>query len=201
MNLRSSSKHIPFLTTMITGFIGVAVAEMPGGWLASGNDFKSYEIGLDHNVSYTGRSSAYIKAIAVSGGFATLMQDFSADHYHGKRVRLSAHVKSANVKNWAGLWMRVDGKRSAAGSATLAFDNMANRPIRDTTDWTQYEVVLDVPEDALRINIGVLLHGWGTVWSDNFEFRVVDASVPVTGINSHVETWPKEPVNLDFEER
>jgi hypothetical protein len=41
-------------------------------------------------------------------GFGTLMQDFRAKQYVGKRVRFSAFVKSENVEGWAGLWMRVD---------------------------------------------------------------------------------------------
>ena len=57
-------------------------------------------------------------------------------------------VKSdEEVKGWAGLWMRVDGKEKTG----IAFDNMANRSIKGTTDWKTYEVVLDVPDDAEEI--------------------------------------------------
>jgi len=45
---------------------------------------------------------------APSTGFGTLMQDFRADHYQGKRVRFSAFVKTEAAQDWAGLWMRVD---------------------------------------------------------------------------------------------
>ena len=41
--------------------------------------------------------------------------------------------------------------------------------------------------------------GQGTVWVDNFEFGVVDSTIPLTWTNI---VRPKdEPVNLDFEER
>jgi hypothetical protein len=56
------------------------------------------------------------------------------------------------------------------------------------------------------INFGVLLAGHGTVWSDDYEFGVVDDSVPVTGDEvtiqeDRLKRLKKEPVNLDFEER
>ncbi len=196
MNLLPSSNRVLVLPTMIAAFVGIAFAEVPSGWLVSGSDPKSYEIGLDHNVSYTGRSSAYIKEMASTNGFATLMQSFQADLYRGKRIRLSAYVKSADVKKYAGLWMRVDAKTNTS----VAFDNMFDRPIKGTSDWTRYEVVLDVPEEAVGISLGVNLQGPGMVWSDDFEFGVVDTSVPVTGRKIQRQL-PKLPVNLDFEER
>src|SRR5450631_487339 len=45
---------------------------------------------------------------APSTGFGTLMQDFRADHYQGKRVRFSAFVKTEAAQDWAGQWKRVD---------------------------------------------------------------------------------------------
>ena len=77
MNLYSSLSPALAACMLITGCTGIAVAEMPSGWFVAGSDPKSYEIGLDRNVSYTGRSSAYIKEIASSRGFATPMQNLS----------------------------------------------------------------------------------------------------------------------------
>jgi hypothetical protein len=202
MNIRSSLTAGLALSLVITSLPRIALADIPSGWYVAGSDSKDYEIGLDSKVSYTGRASAYIKALASPRGFATLMQGFRADQYRGKRVRLSAYVKSVDLTRWAGLWMRADGERVAGFSQppVLAFDNMQNRPIKGTTDWTRYEVVLDIPEQAATIFFGVLLDGRGAIWSDNFEFDLVDASVSVTVGNRRVEL-PKQPVNLDFEER
>jgi hypothetical protein len=203
MNSWSRSSQALTLMMVIGGFAGIADAEIPSGWTVMGSDQRSYEIGLDRNVSYTGRSSAYIKATVESRGNTTLAQRFRADLYRGKRVRLSAYVRSLDVKGWAGLWMRIDGERppDLTNPPMLAFDNMFNRSIKGTTDWTRYEVVLNVSEAAQRIYFGVILTGLGTVWSDNFEFGVVDASVSVTATNSQIDRLPKQPINLDFEER
>ena len=39
--------------------------------------------------------------------------------------------------------------------------------IAGTTGWTHYEVVLTVPADADRIEVGLLLYGPGIAWLDD----------------------------------
>lgn len=87
--------------------------------------------------------------------------------------------------------MRVDGPNGRMGG----FDNMHERPIKGTNDWTHYEIVLDVMPDAVAIAFGILLEGDGRVWIDDLAFDVVSAKVPVTGA-------PKMgvPTNLNFEQ-
>ena len=88
---------------------------------------------------------------------------------------MSAYVKTEDVSKWAGLWMRVDGP-----TGIVSFDNMSNRAIVGDTDWTRYEIVLDVPEDATHIGFGILLHEEGQVWVDGFTFEAVGQDVPIT---------------------
>jgi hypothetical protein len=123
-----------------------------------------------------------------------MMQMFDAADYTGKRMRFSGWVKSETVASWAGLWMRVDGNGSP--SRTLAFDNMQSRGIKGTTDWTRYEVVLDVPDDAKAIAFGILLDGEGKVWLSDVKFESVSLSVPTTGSSTEMRSAPE---NLGFE--
>ena len=171
------------------------LAAVPTGWLLAGSKPASYEVGIDAQAAYNGHPSAYLRATEpVTGGFGTLMQDFRADKYVGKRVRFSAFVKSDGVQSWAGLWMRVDKDKDS-----VAFDNMEDRPIKGTTGWQKYEVVLDVPQDATGIFFGVLLDGPGAVWLNSAKFEIVGADVPTTGGKGGKSRY--EPTNLDFENR
>ncbi len=79
------------------------------------------------------------------------MQSISAENYLDKRLRLSGFIKSKDVNGWSGMWMRIDGDNGKQ----LGFDNMQTRPIKGTTDWKQYEIVLDVPANSKTINYGV----------------------------------------------
>ena len=161
----------------------------PRGWYMAGDKPKEYDTGVDSQAAYAGRASAYLKANKpVVEGFGTLMQDFGADQYLGKRVRFSAFVKAEDVQEGAGLWMQVD-----KGQEKLAFDNMQDRSIKGTTGWQSYEVVLDVPSNATDISLGILLRGTGTVWLNNVNFEVVGSDVATT------RRMPTGPTNLGFE--
>jgi hypothetical protein len=183
-------------------------AEAPQGWLLAGSKPSEYETGIEPKPYYNDHPSAYLKskktADAVAqkaatetssestsaSGFGTLMQQFRADQYLGKRIRLSAFVKAEAVQDWAGLWMRVD-----KGNSVVSFDNMQERAIKGSTDFRNYEVVLDVPQDATGVAFGILLSGTGEVWINSAKFEVVDSTVATTGRMQQQEG----PANLEFE--
>ena len=172
-----------------------AFADLPAGWFKAGSHPAEYDMGLDESVRRDGKSSATVKSIAEKpSGFGTLMQMTQPGEYRGKRVRLSGFVKSDKVTSWAGLWFRVDGPNP---NASLAFDNMQDRGIKGTTDWTRYEIVLDVPSEAQRLAFGLLLGGSGQVWMDDLRFEVVPTTVRTTG--QAYPPAPAAPSNLSFE--
>jgi hypothetical protein len=168
-------------------------AAAPQGWGLAGSNPTNYETGLDPQASYHGFSSAYLKAKpSAVEGFGTLMQEFSASQYAGKRVRLRASVKAEGVNDWAGLWMRID-----KGSTAVSFDNMRDRPIKGTTTWQDYEVILDVPQDATHIAFGILLSKSGSVWLNGVKFESVGLDVPATA--KAPRQLPEGPTNLNFQ--
>jgi hypothetical protein len=176
----------------------LAADSVPTGWIKAGSDPNEYEVGIDSSIRHGGRASGYVKATATTlHGFGTLMQTAGAGDYLGKRVRLSAFVRSERVASgWAGVWLRVDGEGQNQRPSVLGFDNMQRRPIKGTTDWTRVEIVLDVPAEAVDLAFGILLAGDGEVWLDDVSFEVVPLSVPVTGTAARVAG---SPLNLDFE--
>ena len=178
-----------------------AFADLPAGWFKAGSHPAEYDMGLDETVHRDGgKASATVKFTAQNpNGFGTLMQMSQPGEYRGKRVRLSGYAKSDKVTQWAGLWFRVDGPAKGGVPTSLAFDNMQDRPIKGTTDWTRYEIVLDVPESAERIAFGILLAGGGQVWMDDLKFEVVPSTVKTTGAPVPPATPPPAPSNLNFE--
>ena len=169
--------------------------QTPPGWHVAGSVRTAYLAGVDPDVTMRGSPSGYLKSTKPKvDGFGTLMQDIAPDKYAGDRIRVSCHLKTLNVSGWAGLWVRVDRGRDVS---PIAFDNMEDRGIKGTNDWTECVVVLDVGERASNIAFGVLLSGTGTVWIDQMRFESVDSSVPVTSPPAYREA----PRNLDFAEQ
>lgn len=193
----SPGKYRRIMRTIVQQKEETAMEQKIKGWFLSGSNPYDYEIGLDYKVVHHGKASGYLKAKTVHDetDFATMMQSFKADKFRGKRVRLSGFLRTENVKAFAGMWMRVDDR---AGDV-LQFDNMSNRPIKGTTNWNRYTIVLDVPETSAVISFGIILSGRGTVWADGLSFEEVDASVPTTNLDVVGELLD-EPVNLSFEE-
>ena len=102
-------------------------------------------------------------------------------------------VKSTDVDEWAGLWMRIDG----LGKETLGFDNMEKRPMKGTTTWTTYKVVLDVPKENVHVAFGVMLSGKGEVGISAVVFE--ETTEDVTSMETK-KSYPEQPGNLAFTE-
>ncbi len=175
------------------GFVALQ-DDVPEGWALAGNNRDAYETEVVDDADRAGAVAHLWAAAPAPEGFGTLMQEVRADDFRGKRVRMTAHVRTADVAGWAGLWLRVDGARQNA----LAFDNMQDRPITGTSGWAPYSVVLDVPRAASVVAFGTLLHGPGHVFLDDVSFQEVDESVPVTAATATLDV-PARPINLDFE--
>lgn len=165
------------------------------GWFLAGDDPKSYQIGVVKDQERKG-NVGYIKSVKESKGFGTVMQSFIPSDYLGKRVRLTGYIKSKDVKDWAGMWFRIDGE----DKNPLGFDNMQKRAIKGNTDWKKYEIVLDAPQNSKAFAFGVLLAGTGEVWLDDLKFEVVDKSVPLTDITLK-NSSPSKPQNSNFEDQ
>lgn len=136
-------------------------AEQLQGWFLSGDNPDGYLVGNDKSVVYKTVSSGFIRSKRdYISGFGTLMQQTDITNYIGKKLRLAAVIKTDHVKDWAGLWARIDGK----DKKMLWFDNMQDRPIKGTADWTKYEIAFDIPKESATLNFGILLVGAGKVW-------------------------------------
>jgi len=189
-------------------FIGVAAFlisfDLPTGWFKAGDQPNSYDMGIDKGAGQDGKNAATIKSIDKTiKGFGTLMQNCQPGKFLGKRVRMSGYMKTKDVMEWAGFWLRIDTKE---GEKNMPFDNMhdgkKDRSVKGTTDWTKYEIVLDVPLSTEGLAYGALISGTGQIWFDNLKFEIVDNSVNTTGIgisNNEQPVIPSEPINLDFE--
>lgn len=158
----------------------------PVGWSVFGSE--AYAVSLDSGMSHSGKYAAQVE---LKGAFP----DFKAWGYtvpgsfSGKKITLSGYVKTENVtEGYAGLWMRID--------PNVAFDNMNGRGAKGTTDWTKYEVTLDMnPERTKQIALGGLLVGKGKMWVDNL--RVTIDGTDISAVSPYVR--PLLPAEKDHE--
>jgi hypothetical protein len=168
---------------------------VPAPWRVSGTHQVNYRAGLlPAPTTYHGSRVVRLRlreGVADPVGFGTLMQSISASRYTDHRVRFAAVLRTTEVSDWAGLWLRVD---TASGAHDI--DNMHDRSLTQTTEWQPAWVVLDVPPEATSLHFGVLLSGAGAVDLAQPRFEIVGADVPVTAKPS--PPLPEEPQALNF---
>ena len=147
----------------------------PAGWALSGMTPTAFQVGIDRSVKHSGMASAFVRprsATVNPEAWSTIMQSIRADEFVGKRVRLSAYVKTAGAR--AQMWLRIDGPGEALG-----MDNMDKRPITGTTDWQLVEIVMDVPATSIGLAYGLIVSE-GTAWIDDVKLEAVN-NIGVTG--------------------
>ncbi|CAG8532095.1 24456_t:CDS:2, partial [Gigaspora margarita] len=146
------------------------------GWFRAGSNPSFYYMGVDSAVFYGNASgtSGFINFNPVyetnltPDTFGTMMQAFIPQGFLNKRVQLTCFVKYTNVTDYAGMWMRVDT------NTTQTLDNMSNRPLKGTGDWTKCVSVLDVHQDAVNLAFDA--------WFNQFEFTIVDNNTQTTSL-------------------
>ncbi|MCH9646635.1 MAG: hypothetical protein K0U98_00275 [Deltaproteobacteria bacterium] len=156
----------------IWGFGQVEAQDLPlsdlSQWHQYATENGSYQVGVD---LVDGSPVVQLRSNRKrASGFGTQMKTISSQPYLGKQLRFTAELRTEDVKKWAGLWMRVDSRRIRS----LAFENMRDRPIRGTTDWAEYEIVLPVAPNSSSISFGVLLNASGTVVMRNTRLEAVE---------------------------
>lgn len=176
--------------TSLYALAAESVEKLAAPWDLAGKTPKSYQIGIDHNQTISGKGSKFIRYVSGDeSSWGTLMQMITADQYRGKRIRFQARIKTKDVDNWAGLWMRID----TTSREDSPFYNSQDKPIKGTTDWQLRSVVLDVPADAKAIAFGVIDEGKGQVWLDDLQLEIVSADIPVDKMKP-VKSLPTKPV-------
>src|SRR5205823_4681775 len=101
-----SIKIDPMLSKLATGKLELEVksapppgaSAFPVGWGGGGGT--DYELGVDRTVRHGGKASGFVKSIAATPTwYGALTQAFNAERFRGRRIRMTAYVKSRDVEN------------------------------------------------------------------------------------------------------
>jgi hypothetical protein len=161
--------------------------EQPTGWRSE----TIYEWTVTGDPRHGGEHSLRLRS-AGNGRSGAVIASVPADPVRGKRLILHGWIKTDGVKGSAALFLRVDGGGGA-------FDNMRDRGITGTVDWTEVAVDVDVPAGGERVVFGPLLSAEGTAWFDDLRFEVSDQlkSHPIVLEGSVVDAAGKPVAGAD----
>ncbi len=164
------------------GFEQLNESGFPKDWFIWG---QGYTIRTDTTEKYQGKNS-----IMIQSRTETQENQFGSPAlgipvtFKGKEVELSGFLKLRNVDNGhAGLLLRIDGE-----GKTLQFDNMHQRNIHGSSEWTRYTTRLPLPDDARYIYIAAMNTGTGTVWADDLTLKIDGKDINVV-IKENAKTY------------
>ena len=159
---------------------------LPGGW--GGGPLNT--IAVDDKVVHGGKRSVRLERREdASQQFSTLTKALPVD-FAGTRIELRGFLRTEAVSGYTGLWMREDGE-----GGSVAFNNMQQRQLHGTTDWTEYSIVLPLRAEARQVFIGVLLSGTGTTWAADLQLSVDGKPI----WEAPKMERPKTPIETDHE--
>jgi hypothetical protein len=204
MLCRTATAGIALAILASIGFAYGAVPPPPAHWFVSsqrlGEGFIYYTATLDRTVAYEGSSSGLLKSKSLeSNTSATLMQAARATAFRGKRIKFSAYLRTRDVTQSAGLWIRAED----ADGGIVAFRNSqtpwasASR-VRGDSEWTRVQMIVSLPSSSVAMFYGVQLFGPGSVWIDKARFDILgDAELPsadavprfITGQRHRTLSW------------
>ena len=154
------NRRDPKLAQMLNFEMDQKAGALPLAWTGT----QDLTVVADDKVVHGGRWSARIERDAKSANpFSTLTYGFPVD-FAGNQLTLRGFIRTEEVAEFAGLWIRVDGV-----SGTLAFDNMQSRGLKGTTDWKEYTIQLPLHTNAQQLYIGFLMAGTGKAWVDDMQ--------------------------------
>jgi RNA polymerase sigma factor (sigma-70 family) len=156
-------------------------------WLANPIQI-DYSAGVDKDVRRGTEPASVIRSLTPKPRGAAMTKTLDAAPYLGKRIRLSGWIKSKDVEAACGMSLCVYDDKNHA----ISQDDLGGRWVYGTSDWTRYDIVEDVREDATKILIMDYLRGPGTVWFDGVELAVVGMDVPVND-DHRWRGWTMQP--------
>ncbi len=146
---------------------------LPSYWYAGkgGNQDGNFKVSLDNLEKQSGKKSLKMEKIGVQtdGSIGLLTGTLPVELVSGKTVEFKGWIKTKDIENgYARLWFRVDGENDIV----LAFENMSEKGLNGTNNWTQVSLKIDVSKEVKNINFGSMLQGDGIAWFDNFELFI-----------------------------
>lgn len=134
--------------------------DAPAGW--GGGPVGT--IFIDRSIVHGGQQAVRLERTHDdSNHFSTITKSIPIE-FSGTTLEFRGFIRTENVTEFAGLWMREDGD-----SGMLQFDNMQSRQLKGTTPWTEYSIKLLFDPNAKQLVFGVLMAGTGKAWADDLQ--------------------------------
>ncbi|MES2416758.1 MAG: S41 family peptidase [Bacteroidota bacterium] len=147
------------------GFEKKSKTELPASWKLVPTE--GYAVTQVDDIKHLGGHSLKMVGTPADGSKdMNVSQKVSVDYKQVKRIRVTAYIKTEQLKGNVVLWYNIfDGKERE-----IDFGNSESLGVMatGTKDWQKYAIDIVLGNDAKVLNFGAYMRGTGTVWFDDF---------------------------------
>ncbi len=143
--------------------------ERAQGWYYGTN---GYEVERDTTIAAHGGCSLRLRYVS-GDRFGLASQQIGVADKRGNVLVLTGQIRTEAVEQgYAGFWLRLDGE----DGTMLRLDNMSDRGVSGTTEWTACRIEMLVEDEAGVAVFGPIFPGKGTAWFDDLHLDVLPLS-------------------------
>jgi len=166
----------------------------PKGWSKSGTGAGSYIMKIKANEGLNNSNALVLEASKENIlGSGAVIQTINASNYTGKRIKLSAFIKTENVKEFACLILCSQNNLADFWENTSVYEDKKTF-LKGNHNFKKIECYLNVNYNFGNLVLGAMIKGEGKIWLDNFKIEILE------NLPDSVQIYSKEPQNTEFED-
>ena len=141
------------------------------GWSIEGRAGGAYIAEADGQITREGHPTIRFHPTQDTGGaYGTFMTTLDARALRGRRARATLWVRTQGVTARGDVWIRAQAAESPADGPGLATSITRLAP---NAEFTRYQLMVDVPDDAASVQLGLGLGGPGMLWMDGVTVEAI----------------------------
>ena len=168
---------------------------LPKAWTKSGTWAGSYTMEIKANEGINESKAIVLESVGKDiYGSGAVIQTINARNYLGKRVKLSAFIRTENVKDFACLILSPQNKIDDFWNNS--FNNSEDKKtfLQGSHAFKKIESYLNVSDNAGNLVIGAMIKGEGKIWIDNINLEIIE------NLPENPQALAKELQNIEFED-
>jgi hypothetical protein len=189
-------KNLFFLSMgMLLLKANVSAQILPKAWTKSGTWAGSYTMEIKANEGLNESKAIVLESVGKDiYGSGAVIQTINARNYLGKRVKLSAFIRTENVKDFACLILSPQNKMDDFWNNS--FNNSEDKKtfLQGNHAFKKIESYLNVSDNAGNLVIGAMIKGEGKIWIDNINLEIIE------NLPENPQALAKELQNIEFED-
>jgi hypothetical protein len=189
-------KNLLFLSMgMLLLKANVTAQVLPKAWIKSGTWAGSYNMEIKAKEGINESKAIILESVGKDiYGSGAVIQTINARNYLGKRVKLSAFIRTENVKDFACLILSPQNKMDDFWNNSSNNSEDKKTYLQGNHAYKKIDSYLNVSDNAGNLVIGAMIKGEGKIWIDNINIEIIE------NLPENPQALSKELQNMDFED-